>query len=363
MRSKLNKLLIAAAVLIFAAIVLLLGFVGTSDGARVKIGLIMTGSVSDDGWNGMHYSGVVSACEKTDARLFVEENVLEDTGDCGRAIHSLAKRGVSMIILSSYKYPAETQDIIAQYPDITFYAISSDITADNLSSYFGRMYQVRYLAGIVAGMQTETGSVGYVAAMPNSEVNRGINAFTLGVRSVAPEAVVNVLWTNTWDDEETEIASTQRLIDEFGVDVITYHQNRHNVAKTADAADVFSIGYNTAAQGLSEKFLTAAVWNWDSVYFEIIREFVQGQAGKGNRHWLGIDRGVAQLSEYSPLVSEATRAAVEAARAEILAGRDVFTDEIYDNNGILRCGEDERIADDTLFSNFDWYVDGVVINE
>ncbi len=361
--SKMNRLLITAAVLILAAIVLLLGFVGSTDRNKVKIGLVMTGSVSDEGWNGMHYSGVVSACEKTDVKLLVQENVLEGTGECIDAIHALAGKGVNMIILSSYGYPAEAQEVIAQYPDIEFYANSSDITADNLSSYFGRMYQVRYLAGIVAGMQSATGSIGYVAAMPNSEVNRGINAFTLGVRSVAPDAVVNVRWTDTWDDEDTEAAATQKLIDECGVDVITYHQNQHSVARTADAAGVMSIGYNTAAQGLSDKFLTAAVWNWDSVYYEIIREFVQGEAGKGHRHWLGIDRGVAELSEYSPIVTEDTRAAVEAARADILAGRDVFTGEIYDNNGTLRCGEGERMADDTLFSDFDWYVDGVVINE
>lgn len=362
MKNKANRILLPAAMILLTAIILLLIMAGWTADRKIKVGFIMTGSPEDVGWNGMNYSGALSACEELDVQLLVREDVIEGTGDCARAIDDLAAKGADMIILSSYGYPTEAEATIAKHKDIAFYAISSDMMGDNLTSFFGRMYQARYLAGIIAGMQSETGSIGYVAAMPNNEVNRGINAFALGVRSAAPDAQVNVIWTDSWDDADAEIAATRKLI-EAGADVVTYHQNQHNVAVTADEMGVCSIGYNTAAEGLSDKYLTAAVWNWDSVYHEIIREFIQGRANTTHRHWYGIERGVVGLHEYSPLVSEEARLAVEAAINDFIDGRAVFSGEIYDNNGTLRCGSGETISDDTLFNALDWYVDGVVIYE
>lgn len=362
-KGKLHRLIIPVAIVIITAVVLIIIFAGKENNASVKIGFVMTGSTTDIGWNGMHYSAVESACEKLGAELMVRENVTENTDACSSAIKSLAENGADMIILSSYGYPTEALETIKSYPDISFYAISTNIDVDNVTSYFGRMYQARYLAGIVAGMHTETGSIGYAAAMPNSEVNRGINAFTLGVRSVNPNATVNVVWTNSWDNSEAEATAVERLVSELDADVITYHQNRHSVAETADKLGAYSIGYNTEANGLSYKYLTAAVWNWDSVYFQILREFIQGEGNSKELHWYGIDSGVVGLSEYSPLVTKEATVEVEKAKAEILKGKDVFSGTIRDNNGTVRCEEGETINDDTLFNNMDWYVDGVMIYE
>ena len=353
-------LLIAAAVILVAVFVVIAVFGSGSDTA-FKVGLILTGEADDDGWNGVHYNGVVSACERLDTRLLLKENVAEGSRRCIEAIHELAKEGAQMIILSSYAYPDEVKDIISDYPEIAFYAISSEYSAENLTSYFGRMYQARYLAGVVAGMKTESNAVGYVAAMPNNEVNRGINAFTLGVRSVNPEAKVYVSWTDSWDDGKREAEATEKLIKELNADVMTYHQNQHYTAETADNAGIYSIGYNEIAEGLSDKYLTAAIWNWDSLYYEIIREFVQGQPNSVSLHWFAIDSGVVGLSEMSPSVDADTLKAVENAENRLKGLNDVFSGVIYDNEGGLRCNEGESLSDETLLTGMNWFVDGVVI--
>ncbi len=353
-------LLISAAV-VLVSVILLIAVTGAEKNSSSKIGLIITGETTDSGWNGVHYNGVVSACEKLGTELIVKENIEEGSGRCSEAIHELVKEGAQMIILSSYSYPAEAKEVIDSYPDIAFYAISSEYVGDNLTSYFGRMYQARYLAGIVAGMQTESNSIGYVAAMPNNEVNRGINAFTLGVKSVNPYATVYVSWTNSWDDGSKEIKAAENLIKNKSVDVITYHQNQHYTAQTADDEGVYSIGYNEVAEGLSDKYLTAAVWNWDTLYFQIIREFVQGQPNAMERRWFSIDSGVVSLSEMSPQVSGEVRQKVEAAQIGLLSSEDVFDGPINDNNGVLRCNEGEILSDETLLKNMDWFVEGVEI--
>lgn len=358
-----QRILLVLAVIVLIFIIVFIATTGYRRASVPKVGLIITGEVADDGWNGMHYQGVSYACNKLGTELIVKENVAEGTGECAEAIHALVKEGAVMIILSSYAYPSEVQEVIQSYPDIAFYGISAEYYAENMTSYFGRMYQARYLAGIVAGLKTETDIIGYVAAMPNSEVNRGINAFTLGVKSVNEEAVVKVVWTKAWEEEGTERLAANTLIDQMGADVLTYHQNQHYVAYEADARDVFSIGYNAIAEGLSEKYLTAAIWDWNALYFQIVREYMQGEANSVKRHWFGIDTGVVDLAEYSPQVEDMIIERVEVARQEIYDGKNIFSGVIMDNQGEMRCNEGEAISDDILLERMDWFVNGVEIYE
>ena len=309
-----QSFLLVLAGLVLIIIIALISLTGSQNKPLHSIGLIMTGETDDGGWNSAHYKGVISACEKLGTSVIIKENVDEGSGECAEAIHELVKEGAGMIILSSYSYSSETKEVIDSYPNIAFYAISSEYYAENITSYFGRMYQARYLAGIIAGLQTKSNAIGYVAAMPNSEVNRGINAFTLGARSVNPDATVYVHWTNAWEDEVKETAAAEALINNKAADVLTYHQNKHYTARVADKAGVYSIGYNEEAEGLSDKYLTAAVWNWDALYYQIIREYVQGQPNAVERRWFTIDSGTVGLSEFSPLVNDAALQAVAEAK-------------------------------------------------
>ena len=134
-----------------------------------------------------------------------------------------------------------------RHPDVKYLHASGYKTSENMSNYFGRIYQARYLSGIVAGMKTKTNKIGYVAAYPIPEVIRGINAFTLGVQSVNPKAVVKVKWTNTWYDPAKEKEAAKALLAE-GVDVITQHQDTAGPLQAAEEKGVFAIGYNTDMQ-------------------------------------------------------------------------------------------------------------------
>ncbi|MGN0507057.1 MAG: BMP family ABC transporter substrate-binding protein [Lachnospiraceae bacterium] len=360
---KLNKekriaLLIVLGALL-AILVTVLLFMGKTFSRKEKIGFIMTGSIGEEGWNGMHYKGVSAACNNLNVELFVKENIKEFTGKCGPAIEELVSQGCRMIILSSYGYAEEVKDIIEKYPEVSFYNNSFDYHADNVTSYFPRIYQARYLAGIVAGMQTKTNQIGYVAAMPTSEVNRGISAFTLGVRRVNPDAVVTVAWSNAWDNEEEERRQADNLIEHKGVDVITYHQNQAYVAEEAEKAGIYSIGYHQSLENCSDKYLTAVVGDWELTYEAIIRQYLRGNSADIKIYWVGIDENAVKLTDFSAAVSEDIKAEVIRATNEILAGQDVFSGVIYDNEGNLRCKENQAIRDEILLEQFDWYVEGV----
>lgn len=361
-RGKRNILLLLA-VVVFFIILSSIFFFGKTEEEKVKIGFILSGSSEEKGWNGMHYEGYKTSSNKLGTEMLVEENVKEFTGECEKAIHKLVKQGASMIILSSYGYSEEVYDVVQQYPQIVFYGNSSEYHASNLTSYFARLYQARYLAGIVAGMKSETNQIGYVAAMENNEVNRGINAFALGVKKANPDATVHVIWTNSWDNEVAEREATRTLINEMHVDVVTYHQNQDFAAREADANGVYSIGYHVVSEDLSSKYLTSVVCNWEILYEEILKQYLQGNANSVKNYWIGLEKDAVELTEYSTDVSSEIITKIEEVKTEIISGKDVFSGIIYDNMGELRCGEGEIISDVVLLEQFDWFVEGVKIYE
>ncbi len=365
MKSKkwIRKLLFGAAVCIFIVLILVIQTTGKQKDKKVRVGFIMSGSVEEKGWNGLHYQGVKKACDELELQLYVKENIKEHTGQCEEAIRELAEEKVNLIIMSSYGYAGEVSELVKEYPNITFYSESFDHGNDNMKSYFARVYQARYQAGIVAGMQTKSDCVGYVAAMANNEVNRGINAFTMGVKKVNPDAKVYVAWSGSWDDAQKEKNLATKLIEENKVDVITYHQNQPNVIEVAEKKGIASIGYHEPVEGASPNFLTTVEVYWDLIYKELVLDYMRGKSEVVNTYWLGMDKGAIGLAEFSSCVTAETKERVKEAQNDMLRGKDVFSGKIYDSQGKLRSKEGENISDDTLLTAFDWYVEGVEIYE
>lgn len=361
--SKRTHILFFLGTAVLLCIVLSIVFFNRTDEKKIKVGFILSGSMDENGWNGEHYRAISKVCEEYKAELLVKENIAEFSGQCVTAVEELIAEGAEMIFLNSYGYSEEVSDLVSNYPEVAFYANSSEYHTENMTSYFVRMYQARYLSGILAGMTTDCDKIGYVAAMSNNEVNRGINAFTLGVKSVNEDAKVIVTWTGSWDNEKAEKWAARELIEKAGVDVLTYHQNQNYVIQEADAQQVASIGYHKQFEGFSRLYLTSAVYNLEPVYNELIKEYMKGKGNSRTNYWIGIENGAVGLSSYSEEVTPEMQTAVDEAIKRMLSGDDVFSGVIYDTEGNLRCGENEIISDEILLEQFDWFVEGVEFYE
>lgn len=365
---KFHMLATALGLLILIPIVVMaFNFSRTFEEPREKIGFIITGDITVPGWNGSHYDGIKKACENLDVELLVKGNVRENTGQCVDAIHELIREGAGMIFLASYGYPMEVLNIVAAYPNVDFATISAEVHVRNLSSYFVRMYQARYLSGALAGMKTRSNIIGYVAAMSNTEVNRGINAFTMGVRRVNPSAKVVVMWTGAWQDEATEMFHAERLIKEIGADVLTYHQNEDATGIVAERLGVDFIGFNAILSGYSPHYLTSAICRWDLYYTDVIQRYLKGELNAVKTHWLGVENsansGIVTLSTYSTAVTPQMAAQISVLEQELINNRLIFSGEIYDNQGNIRCREGEAISDVKLLADMNWLVEGVEVLE
>ena len=346
------------ALLVFGMFAMVFRFTPEEMRDKPKIGFITLGDIHEPGWNQSHYQGVKEACEAMGADLLVRDHIPEGSGQCPEAIRELAAEGAGMIYLCSYGYAAEVKDVVREYPTIAFATNASGNFPPNLTAHFVRMHQGRYLAGALAGMQTKSGVVGYVAAMPNSEVNREINAFALGVRRVNPTARVVVAWTNAWEDEPTEKAHVRRLVREKGADLVTYHQDDQAVPDEAEALGINFIAFN-ARLSKRPHCLGAVICRWDMYYKNVIQSYLKGELNALQNHWIGINSGAIWLADIPENVGLDTGFVIAELRRSLENRKPIFHGPIRDNAGTLRVGPQEVLRDDVLIYRMDWFVEGV----
>lgn len=330
-------------------------------GDVTNVAFVYVAPIGDLGWTYSHNEGrlAVEAALGDSVETTFIENVPEGP-DAERVIRDFAQNGSDIIITTSFGYMDPTLTVATEFPDVQFVHISGFKSADNMSNVFGRMYQPRYLSGIVAGAQTESNIIGYVAAFPIPEVVRGINAFTLGVREVNPDAEVRVVWTNTWFGPPEEKEAAEALLAE-GADVIAQHQDTTEPQKAAADAGGFSVGYNTdSREFVGDSLLTAPIWNWGIKYLEIVEQVRAGTYDGSESYWGGMADGLVDLAPLGPSVSTETQDLVAEKKAEIIAGDwDVFCGPINDQSGSERVAAGECLDDGAMLS-MDWFVAGVV---
>ena len=323
----------------------------------LKIGFIYIGIPGDEGYTYAQNQGRLAVEEKFGVETLIVENVPE-TSDCAAKIRDLIDQGCNVIFSTSYGFLPYTQEVAEEFPDVYFFHCSGFETSENMASYFGRIYQMRYLSGIVAGLRTETDKIGYVAAMPIAECVRGLDAFSLGVASVNPEATVEVKWTNTWYDPTTEKAAAIELLNS-GCDVIAQHQDTTSPQIAAEEAGKWTIGYNSPTPYAAPNgYLTAPIWDWGVYMIPAVQSIVDG-TWKNDVYWGDLGTGVVKLDTLTENCAEGTAEAVAAAEAKFAEGFDVFQGPISDNEGTVRIAEGEELTDDEML-NLDWLVSNVI---
>lgn len=326
----------------------------------LKVGFVYIGEINDGGYTQAQDQGRI-ALEKMGIKCKYVEGVTEDANEVNTAIENLIADGCNVIYTTSFGHGKYTKEIAKKYPNIYFgHATGGEFTS-NMTTYMGRIEEPKYLAGIVAGMKTKTNKIGFVAAHQNSEVIRGINAFTLGVKSVNPDATVYVAWTNTWYDPAKEKQAAQSLLNS-GCDVLAQHQDSTAAQVAAQEAGAFAIGYNSSTPNAAPKaYLTAPLFHWDVFYTSDVQSIIDGTWSARNV-WDGMSTGIVSLDKLSDLCAPGTQEKVDEAKAKILDGSLViFSGPIKDNTGALKVKEGEKMSDTDIW-NMDWFVEGVVGN-
>ena len=264
------------------------------------------------------------------------------------AIRELIAQGANIIVATSWGYMDSCEKLAAEFPSVVFaHAAGYKYNDRNFTNYFGRVYQARYLSGLIAGAQTRSGKIGYVAAWgtENSEVTGGINAFAMGVEKVNPQASIYVRVTHSWFDPMGEAAAARALIGE-GCDVIAQHCDTANPQTEAERAGVWGIGYNTnMIADAPSSTLTSVLWNWDAYYTMLVQSVINGTFITAP--WFGSLKdgivGISPLNETINWDAQTLRVLEEEQRRLESGDFDVFS-----------------LTDDEIRNGIDWYYHTVI---
>ncbi len=329
------------------------------DAAALKVAFVYVSPIGDAGWTHQHDLGRLQMEATLGDRVETKyiENVPEGA-EAERVIRQFAADGYDLVFTTSFGYMNPTIKVAGLFPDTTFEHATGYKSAANVGTYVARFYEGRYLSGIVAGAMTKSNVAGYVAAFPIPEVLRGINAFTLGMRSVNPDAKVKVIWTNSWYDPGREREAADVLITQ-GADVVTHHTDSTAAVQAAEDKGVYAIGYHSDMSRYgATAHLTAVTHHWGDFYTRRAQEVLEG-AWSSQNVWGGIKDGMIRLAPLNGVVPAEIAILVAEKEAAIRAGDlHPFSGPISNQEG------EEVIADGATMSDADlqkmeWYVEGV----
>lgn len=335
----------------------------------IKVGVIhLSDPAEGSGYTYTHDIGIMGMQQNlglSDSQIIRKINVNDSDKEATRkAIKECIDEGCNIIFSTSWGYMETTAQMAEEYPDVYFsHGTGYMSNGKNFNNYFGRIYQPRYLSGIVAGMNTKTNKIGYVAAMgsENSEVTGGIDAFALGVYSVNPSAQIYVKVTNSWYDPEAEKAAASTLLN-MNCDVIAQHCDTTYPQLLAQQKNVYSIGYNSdMSKDAPDACLCSVIWNWSAYYTAAVQSVIDG-TWDGSNYYGGMNENIVGITQLADFCKSGTQQKVDEAKKDIISGKLGIFDGVIETNTGTTVGESGKtLKDSDITGNINWYFKTVTL--
>ena len=319
-------------------------------------------------------TGAKAACEKLGVEAVIKTNIPEGQ-ECYDAACELVDQGCGYVFADSFGHEDYMIEAAKEYPDVQFcHATGTKAHTENLPNFhnaFASIYEGRYLSGIAAGMKlnqmiesgkitADQAKIGYVGAFTYAEVISGYTSYFLGARSVCPTATMEVTFTGSWYDETAEKEGATKLMSD-GCVYISQH---------ADSA-------------CPETFISYCKIDWTPYFKDSIVKAAKGEAIPAD--YTGtLETGSVVIDHFGKNVAPGTEEAVEAAKADLIAGKlhvfdtktftvegkeltsymaDVDTDEAYEgDHEVISNGAFNESADGFRSAPyFDLRIDGITL--
>ena len=325
----------------------------------LKIAFAYVGPVGDGGWSFAHDRGRL-ALEKEfgdKIKTTMVESVPE-SADAERVIRDFASQGNKLIFGTTFGYMESMLKVAPEFKGVNFQHATGFKTADNMSTYDSRTYEGAYMAGIIAGKMTKSGTLGVVASVPIPEVIRNINAFTLGAQSSNPKIKTKVVWVNEWFNPPKETEAATSLIN-GGADVLFQNTDSPAVLKTAEAKGKRAFGWDSDMTAYGPKaHLASSIINWAPYYLKTTKDALDGK-NASTQSWWGVKEGAIDIVSIAEDVPADTKAKVDTVKAGLKDGSFIiWKGPIMDNTGKEQIAKD-AVADDKLLGGLNFYVKGV----
>lgn len=302
------------------------GDAGTSapvvEGKSIKVGMVTdVGGVNDKSFNQTSWEGLTAlAAENAN----VEVRYLESKTDADYPVNiqTFMDEGYDLIISVGFMLADATKTAAEANPDQKFAIVDdASIELPNVACLMFSQAEASYLVGLVAGMTTESNTVGYVQGMVSEAMNQFGCGYIAGVLAANPDATVLQYNANSFGDASIGSTAATDMITK-GADVI-YHAaggTGNGVIEACATNKVFAIGVDADQSPLAPEYvITSAMKRVDTAARDISLSVLEDTFTAGV-HLYSLENGGVDIAPTRDLLSEEIIAAVEAAKADIIAG-------------------------------------------
>lgn len=326
----------------------------------LKIAFAYVGPVGDGGWTFAHDNGrkaVEKAYGDKVVTSFVER--VPESADAERVIRDMANNGAKLIFGTTFGYMEPMLKVAGDTKDVKFEHATGYKQAENMRTYDSRTYEGAYMAGVIAGKMSKTGTLGVVGSVPIPEVVRNINSFTLGAQSVNPKVKTKVVWVNEWFNPPKETEAATALIN-GGADVLFQNTDSSAVLQTAEKMGKRAFGWDSDMTAYGPKaHLASAIINWGPYYVKSVGEALEGKWTGNTASWWGVKEGAIDIVSIAADVPDDTKKRIDEVKAGLKDGSfSIWKGPITDNTGKELLAKDV-VADDKFLGGLKTYVKGV----
>ena len=326
----------------------------------LKIAFAYVGPVGDGGWTFAHDNGRKAVEKEFGDKVvtsFVEK--VPEAADAERVFRDMVGQGNKLIFGTTFGYMEPMLKVAADSKDVKFEHATGYKQAANMRTYDSRTYEGAYMAGVIAGKMSKSGTLGVVGSIPIPEVIRNINSFTMGAQSVNPKIKTKVVWINEWFNPPKETEAAQSLINQ-GADVLFQNTDSSAVLQTAAKNKKLAFGWDSDMTAYApEAHLASAIINWAPYYIQATRDALDGKWAGNGAVWWGVKEGAIDVVSISDKVPAETKAQVEKIKAGLKDGSfSIWKGPILGQDGKEVVAKD-TVADDKFMSGINFYVKGV----
>ncbi len=261
-----------------------------------SIGLVVTeNGLGDESFSDSALIGLEKARDE-EVVLFDYREPLE--GDHEKQMEELIKNGHDLIIGLSFRVQGAMETLAQKYPQQQFVLIDAVSDYENITSITFKEDEGSYLIGLIAGMRTQSDTVGFIGGEKINVVEKFEHGFTRGVKEVNPDAEVLVDYTGTFGDDKKGAQVAKKQI-EAGADFVFPAAGFTGIGalKEAQAQGIYAFGVDSDQYYLAEDaIVTSMLKRVDIALFEMAKQLKEEKAFTGEHKELGLDQGGVGLA-------------------------------------------------------------------
>lgn len=281
------------------------GTAAESKAGGYQVAMLVNSSISDGGWGASCYQAMVDAAGRSGWEYAVTDNV--QTSDYATVMTDYADQGYHLIFAPGNEYTDAVAQVAADYPDVNFCLLNGTLEKDNITSVLPDAKQIGYMAGALAGLMTESGSIGFIGGMELDTTKDKLACYTAAAQKVNPDIRVQSAYAGSFDDSAKgkEIASS--MISTYNVDIMFGDASAVDTGARealADAGNRYAIGQPGDLGSADDKVILCSVVTDNAALVEECMKDVEA-GSYGNKTIKGdLSNGCLSVGTFSSLVSQ-----------------------------------------------------------